>query len=252
MVLPEQPSHPGRQLMNETLGIMQPYFFPYIGYFQLIAAVQRGLVFDIVKYKRKSWMNRNRILDGKGGWQYINVPVCASEGTLIKDATLIDPAAAHQKIRQQLEHYRSNAPYFRETLALVDLTFGTPVTHLSELNTRALKGVCDYLGMSFNWENCSALKLELPPIEHAGQWALEISTRMEARQYINAAGGREIFVPDEWQERGVELRFLEPASFSYSTAPYPFIDNLSILDVLMWNAPETVLAYLDNETRAVI
>ncbi|RML56821.1 WbqC-like protein [Pseudomonas syringae pv. pisi] len=61
--------------MNETLGIMQPYFFPYIGYFQLIAAVQRGLVFDIVKYKRKSWMNRNRVLGSKGDWQYINVPV---------------------------------------------------------------------------------------------------------------------------------------------------------------------------------
>ncbi|RMN97321.1 hypothetical protein ALQ50_00246 [Pseudomonas coronafaciens pv. coronafaciens] len=238
--------------MNETLGIMQPYFFPYIGYFQLIAAVQRGIVFDIVKYKRKSWMNRNRVLDGKGGWQHITVPVCASEGTLIKDATLTDLAIAHHKIRHQLEHYRHKAPYFQETLNLIDLTLGTPATHLCDINTRSLKVVCDYLGMNFDWERCSTLQLDLPPIKHAGQWALEISTLLEARQYINAAGGRDIFIPEEWQERGVELRFLEHASFSYSTGPYTFFENLSIVDVLMWNAPETVLAYLRNETRAVI
>ncbi|POR72070.1 WbqC family protein [Pseudomonas syringae] len=238
--------------MNETLGIMQPYFFPYIGYFQLIAAVQRGLVFDIVKYKRKSWMNRNRVLGSKGDWQYINVPVCVSEGALIKDATIIDLACAHRRIKNPLEHYRSQAPYFRETLQVVEQTFGTPATHLCELNTRALKVVCEYLGMSFNWESCAAMNLDLPPIEHAGQWALEISTVLGARQYINATGGREIFIPGEWQERGIELRFLEPASFSYSTGPLNFVENLSIIDVLMWNAPETVLAYLHNETRAVI
>ncbi|KFE43150.1 WbqC family protein [Pseudomonas congelans] len=238
--------------MNETLGIMQPYFFPYIGYFQLIAAVQRGLVFDIVKYKRKSWMNRNRVLDGKGDWQYISVPVCVSEGALIKDATIIDLACAHRRITNQLEHYRGKAPYFRETLHVVEQTFGTPATHLCELNTRALQVVCEYLGMSFNWESCAAMNLDLPPIEHAGQWALEISTVLEARQYVNATGGREIFTPGDWQERGIELRFLEPSSFSYSTGPMNFVENLSIIDVLMWNAPETVLAYLHNETRAVI
>ncbi|RMM59559.1 WbqC-like protein, partial [Pseudomonas syringae pv. atrofaciens] len=168
IVLPEQPSRRRGLLMNETLGIMQPYFFPYIGYFQLIAAVQRGLVFDIVKYKRKSWMNRNRVLGSKGDWQYINVPVCVSEGALIKDATIIDLACAHRRITNQLEHYRSKAPYFRETLQVVEQTFGTPATHLCELNTRALKVVCEYLGMSFDWESCAAMNLDLPPIEHAG------------------------------------------------------------------------------------
>ncbi|PHX52157.1 hypothetical protein AO354_20475, partial [Pseudomonas syringae pv. syringae] len=167
-------------------------------------------------------------------------------------ATIIDLACAHRRIKNQLEHYRSQAPYFRETLQVVEQTFGTPATHLCELNTRALKVVCEYLGMSFNWESCAAMNLDLPPIEHAGQWALEISTVLGARQYINATGGREIFIPGEWQERGIELRFLEPASFSYSTGPMNFVENLSIIDVLMWNAPETVLAYLHNETRAVI
>ncbi|SDW01595.1 WbqC-like protein family protein [Pseudomonas syringae] len=238
--------------MNKTLGLMQPYFFPYIGYFQLIAAVETGIIFDVVKYKRRSWMNRNRVLDNCGGWQYINVPVCARDGTLIKDVTLVDVTAAHQRIRNQLEHYRKKAPYYRETLQLVDQVFETPVTHLCELNKRSLKVVCDYLRLAFNWTTCSEMKLDLPPIEHAGQWALEIGTLLEISRYINPAGGRDLYVASEWQARGMELRFLEPSSFSYSPAPYPFVDNLSILDVLMWNAPETVLAYLHNETRAVI
>ncbi|CAM3160357.1 hypothetical protein BZK31_23835 [Pseudomonas floridensis] len=238
--------------MIETLGIMQPYFFPYIGYFQLIAAVERGLVFDIVKYKRKSWMNRNRILDGYGGWQYIKVPVSAKDGTLIKDAMIIDYATAHRRIKNQLEHYRYKAPHFRQVIQLLDLTFDAPgTTHISDLNTRSLEVVCDYIGLPFNWKSCSEMKFDLPPIRHAGQWALEISTLMEARQYINATGGRDIFVAHEWQERGIELRFLEPSSLHYCAAPFHFIENLSILDVLMWNAPETVLAYIRNETRAV-
>ncbi|MCD5982145.1 WbqC family protein [Pseudomonas sp. CDFA 610] len=240
--------------MIETLGIMQPYFFPYIGYFQLIAAVERGLVFDIVKYKRKSWMNRNRVLDGYGGWQYIKVPVSARDDTLIKDATISDYRAAHTRIKNQLQHYRGKAPYFRYVMQLIDLTFDTPdTTHICDLNTRSLKVVCDYLDLPFNWKTCSEMKFDLPVIQHAGQWALEISTLMEARQYINATGGRGIFVVDEWQERGIELRFLEPSSFRYDTAqPFNFIENLSILDVLMWNAPETVLTYIRNETRAVV
>ncbi len=240
--------------MIETLGIMQPYFFPYIGYFQLIAAVERGLIFDIVKYKRKSWMNRNRVLDGHGGWQYIKVPVTAKDGTLIKDATIIDYTAAHTRIRNQLEHYRCKAPYFKPVMQLIDLTFDSPgTTHISDLNTRSLSVVCDYLGLPFKWKTCSEMKFDLPAIQHAGQWALEISTLMEARQYINATGGRAIYVAEEWQERGIELRFLTPSSFSYCTVPAShFIEHLSIVDILMWNSPDTVLAYVHNETRAVI
>jgi len=83
--------------MDSTLGVMQPYFFPYLGYFQLIASVKRGVIFDTAQYCRKSWMNRNRILDGKGGWQYISVPVSASLGTSIQSTTVIDPPAALQR-----------------------------------------------------------------------------------------------------------------------------------------------------------
>lgn len=235
-----------------TIGIMQPYLFPYLGYFQLIASVKNGIIFDIVKYQRKSWMNRNRILKPQGGWQYINVPVSTSEGSLIKDAVVIDPSGAQRQIRGQLEHYRGKAPFYEQVLDLVDRTFETARTPgIGELNTRSLSVVCDYLELDFNWTTCSEMHLELPPIQHAGQWALEISSLMGARRYINLPGGRDIFFAHEWEERGIELRFLAPSTFLYSTSPYQFEENLSILDVLMWNTPGAVHDYIHTHTRIV-
>ncbi|GFM79452.1 hypothetical protein PSCICN_01440 [Pseudomonas cichorii] len=239
--------------MTNTLGIMQPYFFPYLGYFQLIASVEQGILFDIVKYKRKSWMNRNRMLDAKGGWQYITVPVKTSDGMLIKDVMVIDHASTLKRIRGQLEHYHGKAPFFQQTLQLIDLTLNPARSNsIGDLNALSMKVVCDYLDMEFNWTPCSAMQLELPTIEHPGQWALEISSLLGARRYINAPGGREIFIPGEWHERQIELRFLQPSVLKYPTGPYTFVENLSILDVLMWNEPGAITEYIRYNTECVV
>ncbi|MGV8844144.1 MAG: WbqC family protein [Pseudomonas sp.] len=236
--------------MNNTLGIMQPYFFPYLGYFQLIAAVERGVIFDTAQYTRKSWMNRNRILDGKGGWQYINVPVSTTLGTSIHATTVINHSVALRRILGQLEHYRGKAPFYQKVCELVRCAFASVTSNgIGDLNTQSLKAVCDYLGLAFSWTPHSAMNLQLPPIKHPGQWALEISSQLGARQYINSPGGREIFVASEWQERGIELSFLDLSPFVYCTEPYDLIENLSILDVLMWSEPGNVTAYIRENTR---
>ncbi len=239
--------------MDNTLGIMQPYFFPYLGYFQLIAAVERGVIFDTAQYTRKSWMNRNRVLDGKGSWQYINVPVSTTLGTSIQATNVIDHSAALQRILGQLEHYRGKAPFYQSVRELVKYTFASVTGNsISDLNIQSLKAACEYMGLNFAWAPYSAMDLQLPVITHPGQWALEISSKLGARQYINAPGGREIFVASEWQERGIELRFLDVSPFFYNTKPYNFIENLSILDVFMWNDPNDVSVYIRDNTRTSI
>jgi hypothetical protein len=228
-----------------TLGIMQPYFFPYLGYFQLILAVDRGVVFDIVQYRRKSWMNRNRVLHPTLGWQYVSVPVHAPLGTPINAALIVDGAAALRRILGQLAHYRGKAPFFPQVSALVSEAFAVlPSGRISELNLRSLSLVCDYLGIRFDWSVCSDLALELPMIEHAGRWALEISSALGAARYVNAPGGRDLFPAEEWLDRGIELRFLKPAPFVYASGPYEPVENLSVLDVLMWNDPAQVRHHL--------
>ena len=232
---------------------MQPYFFPYLGYYDLINRTDRWIVFDVVKYAPKSWMNRNRILHPAEGWQYISVPVDKHSGEgLIKDVKILDAGAAHNKIRGQIEHYRKGrAPHFSAVARLIDDCFeGLNSDLLRDLNVRSLSVVCDYLDITFDHSNLSELSLALPEIRHPGQWALEIASALGADSYLNPPGGREIFELREWEERGIRLAFTDLVSFGYPTGHYSFVEHLSIIDVLMWNSARQVKDYLDSRLDA--
>lgn len=221
------------------LGIMQPYFFPYLGYFELIANTDRWVVFDVVKYNDKSWMSRNRILHPSRGWQYINLPVAkAPHGTPIHAIRAKDKVAARERICGQLEHYRRRAPHFDAVVELIDTAFAVDSDRLVDINVSGIAAVCARLGIEFNAVLCSEMDLELGSVEHAGQWALHIARQLGATEYLNPPGGRDLFHPEEWDASGIRLRFTELPDFSYSCAPYQFVEHLSILDVLMWNDPD--------------
>lgn len=231
------------------LGIMQPYFFPYLGYFDLINRTDRWVVFDVIKYTPRSWMNRNRIFHPTKGWQYINVPVDKHAGQgRICDVTVIDAKAAHARIRGQLLHYRKvRAPYYTPVTELVDAVFASLRGNLlRDLNLGTLLVVCDYLGINIDYDILSEMRLPLPEIDHAGQWALEIAGALGAREYINPPGGHEIFREEDWRAHGIELSFTELLDYRYPSGPYAFVERLSVLDVLMWNVPDVVKAYLDS------
>jgi hypothetical protein len=231
------------------LGIMQPYFFPYLGYFDLIERTDRWVAFDVVKFTAKTWMTRNRVLHPTSGWQYINVPVGKMpSGTPIRDIRIRDKSAALTRILGQLEHYRRHAPYYTKVVDLVQTTFtATESDRLVDLNVQSQAQTCAYLGIPFDWSVCSEMDLCLNGIEHAGQWALRISQQLGAKEYINPPGGKEIFDPREWTDAGIELSFTTSPTFRYDCSPYEFCEHLSILDVLMWNESEAVLATLRGE-----
>ena len=231
---------------------MQPYFFPYIGYFALIAQTDRWVVFDVVQYNAKSWMNRNRILHPRAGWQYVAVPVHhAPKGTPIHDIRVQDKGAALARLLGQLEHYRRRALHFPAVVDLVRRAFARVSTdRLVDLNVATLAVTCEYLGVPLAASLCSELELDLDGIEHAGQWALRISEQLGADTYLNPPGGRAIFRPEEWAAAGIALRFVEPPPLRYDCRPYAFVENLSILDVLMWNRPDTIAAALREHADA--
>lgn len=231
------------------LGIMQPYFFPYLGYFDLINRTDQWVVFDVVKYTPKTWMNRNRILHPSTGWQYISAPVDKqSSGGMIKDTLLVSPPDALERILGQIDHYRTGgAPYYKTVRELIITAFGRlEGSTLGALNVAALRTVCEYLSIPFEYAVLSEMKLELPPIRHPGQWALEISAALGADEYLNPSGGRSIFVEEEFRQRGIKLSFLESEDFTYDCGAYEFIPHLSIIDVLMWNSPAAIGSYLDR------
>ncbi|ADK85537.1 WbqC-like family protein [Desulfarculus baarsii DSM 2075] len=228
------------------LGVMQPYFFPHLGYFDLIRRVDRFVLFDTAQFTPKSWMTRNRILHPASGWQYILLPVAQHPRfAAISQIRAKDPEAAMRRILGQLGHYRKRAPHYAAVTRIVEDAFATARSDsLTDINAAGLARVCQELGLPFQIEICSELGLNLPPVEHPGGWALEISAALGASEYINPPGGRELFRPEEFAARGVGLGFTQTPDFSYPCPPYAFEPQLSILDVLMWRSPAQIRADL--------
>jgi hypothetical protein len=232
---------------------MQPYFFPYLGHFSLIASVDRWYVFDITQYTPRTWMNRNRVLHPGGGTQYVTVPLANSSNSIrTSEARVLDPAAARQSIVGKLTHYKRHAPYYRSVVALVHEAFDTATNQsLVELNVRGLQTVCRYLGMRFDFEVCSELDLGLPTSLGAGDWAPNVCSLVGATSYVNPIGGQGLFDPAEFSRRGVDLYFAKTTEFSYPTTPHQYEPYLSILDVLMWNPPVAVAAAIREHVELV-
>lgn len=225
-----------------TLGLMQPYFFPYLGHFSVIAAVDEWIVFDITQYTPQSWMNRNRVLHPNGGWQYLTVPVSRStSSTKTQEVRVLNLSKLKANIVGKLSHYRNKAPHFEAVKSLLDETFDAATDDsLVHLNVRGLDAVCRYLNMPFNYRICSEMNLPLPLDLGPGGWAPEICSLLGATRYVNPASGQDLFDPTEFARREISLCFAQTKEFVYSVAPYQFEPNLSILDVLMWNPPSAV------------
>lgn len=223
------------------LGIMQPYFFPYSGYFALIAKTDRWVVFDVTQYTPRTWMNRNRILHPKEGWQYVNLPLKkAGQSIRILEAESVDVAKARDTILGQLVHYKKHAPFYEEVRKIVLDSMSGRHSFLTDVCVDGLVSVCNYLDIPFNYAVCSREKMPLDGVISPGGWALEISRFLGAQEYFNPIGGRELFDPVEFEKYGIRLNFVPPPEFKYSTGPFQFVEHLSILDVLMWNSPKAV------------
>ncbi|MDX1948971.1 MAG: WbqC family protein [Rickettsiales bacterium] len=224
------------------LGIMQPYFFPYIGYFALIANTDNWVVFDITQYTPKTWINRNRVLHPNNGWQYITVPLSNSSINIkISEAKILSKEKSSQRILAQIEHYKKNAPYFQNVKKIIEKTFNeTSSDYLIELNINSLKNICEYLEINFNYIIASKHNFTFHNNMKAGDWALEIASQLGANEYINPEGGKDLFNEKDFLERGIKLTILTSPKFEYECKNYNFEDRLSIIDVLMWNKPEDV------------
>jgi hypothetical protein len=194
---------------------------------------------------RHGWVNRNRILHPNAGTQYILAPLAKhSRGTLIQDIGLADKAACQARIRGQLGHYRKRAPYYEETIELIDATFEGEDSQLSTLIVRGLELCCARLGIEFESRVFSQMSLDLGPVEGPGDWAPQIAGALGATAYVNPPGGEDLFDPEQFERIGVELRILEPKFSPYAQGRRPFEPGLSILDVFMWNSPEEARSLL--------
>ena len=176
------------------LGIMQPYFFPYLGYFQLIDSTDYFIFFDTPQYERRSWMNRNRIINPQGEFTYITVPtIKAPQNTAINKIEIDETQKWREKILSQLMIYKKKANYYLETMNLVEEVLFSKYVNIAELNINGIVSVCRYLGLSFKYDVFSKLQIDIPSINAPDEWALQITKTLGFEEYVNAPGGEAFF-----------------------------------------------------------
>jgi len=228
---------------------MQPYFFPYIGYFQLMAYVDRWVVFDETQFIHKGWVNRNRVLhpDIQKQWQYVTVPLAKKSRDEQICNLLIHPDDGwRNQILGKLTSYRKKAPYYAETMDFVADCFDCKEQSLVAFLVSLLRKTQEHIGFDTQIDVQSDLDLAVLHVEHAGQWSLRIAEQLGASSYINPAGGAGLFREGEFNDAGIELRFLESQSSPYDQGGRDFVAGLSIIDVLMWNGKEAVKSMLSS------
>lgn len=233
-----------------TLGIMQPYFFPYIGYWQLIKASDEFILFDDVQYIRHGWINRNRILKPGEGWQYVTVPLKKhSRDDIIRDIKIADNADWQDILLNPLNNYKKTAPFYSETINLIKgITGKFNDKSIAGVNKTIIEELCGYLGINTGITVSSGLNFDYSNVRGAGDWALEISRQKKAKTYINPVSGKELFDKEKFLSNNVDILFLKPREIAYNQKRAPFEPWLSIIDALMFNGrDETVrlLSYYD-------
>lgn len=228
------------------LGIMQPYFFPYIGYFQLINAVDTFVLLDDVQYKRHGWINRNRILKPNGGWQYICAPLNKSSITkLIKDVQIDINKKWKELIIRQLDHYKRSR-FFHEIIKMVkDILFSNNEQSISKINFFIIKRLCIYLDIKTEIILSSEHNFDYANVCDSGEWALRIAEQMNASEYINPIAGAELFDRTKFLSSNINLSFLKSDHIFYPQRS-SFEPFLSIIDVLMFNGVEVTQNLLNR------
>ncbi len=226
-----------------TVAIMQPYLFPYLGYFQLIHAVDKFVVLDDVTYIKKGWINRNRILIG-GKPHYFTVPLAgASQNRRICDIALAGQSW-RPKMLKTFEHAYRRAPHYEQILSLAERVLANAEGTIADLAFASVKVVSEFLGITTVFVSTTR---SYGNDELKGQARiLDICAREQATTYINASGGMSLYASEDFAARGIDLKFLRTLECEYEQVSQPFQPHLSILDVLMFTGRERTAEFLDR------
>jgi len=231
------------------LAIMQPYFFPYLGYFSLMKHTDKFILLDEVQFIRHGWIERNRVLKQNGGWLYIHVPIIKNEGrdTLIKNIIIDNSKAWKEKIFSQLASYKKIAPNYFPVIGMLKDVFENDFEDVTSLNKTTLLAVCQHLGLNTDIQVFSQMGLKIEEAREPDEWALNICKEIkEVNEYINPSGGQGFFNKQKYENAGITLKFQKFTITEYNQKREPFETGLSIIDVMMFNSIEQIHEMLDN------
>ena len=227
----------------KKVAIMQPYFFPYIGYWQALNAVDEYVLYDDVTYIKGGWINRNNILINKQA-SLITLPLeGASSFKKINEISVTSNAKVKEKLCKSISMAYAKAPYFNDVYPLVEKSIMKDGI-ISQIIYETVLDICDYIGiktkilLSSNINKNNELKAE--------EKVIDIVKNLGGTTYINAIGGQELYDKDIFAKSNIELKFIKTLPYEYKQFNNEFVPNLSIIDILMFNSKEEVKELLNK------
>jgi hypothetical protein len=215
-----------------TVAIMQPYFLPYIGYFQLIAAVDQFVIYDNIKYTKKSWVNRNRFLQNDKDAMF-SLPLKRDSDSLDVRERELAIDFDRKKLLRQLKGAYQGAPHFEQTFPLIDKIVRYPEQNLFLFLYNGIVQVCGHLGITTKIIVSSEIAID----HHlqAQDKVLALCETLGATTYMNAIGGVALYSKQVFSQKDIKLVFIKSLPFEYAQYGGTFVPWLSIVDVMMFN-----------------
>lgn len=225
------------------LGIMQPYFFPYLGYWQLINAVDTYVVYDDVAYIKGGWINRNSILvNGKANLITLSLENSSSFKN-INEINILKNGKNAEKILKTIQMAYKKAPFYNEVMPSIENLL-LKNDKIADLNYNSILEINKYLGidtkvmLSSTLDKDNSLKSQ--------NKVIAINKLLGSDTYINAIGGQELYDREEFKREGIELKFLKMKDIKYTQFKNQFVPSLSIIDILMFNSKEETKEMLNK------
>ena len=220
------------------ISVMQPYFFPYLGYLQMFNAADKFVLLDDVNFIMRGYINRNSILiNGKAN--LFTIPLDKpSQNKLIMDTKLNFDSKSKENFLKTLTLAYKKAPYFNDVYPIMEDIINNPEADLTLFIKYSFEKIKEYLGL--NTEILLSSEIEKDNSLKAQDRIIEINKKLNATMYINAIGGQELYNRDDFKKVDIELKFIKMKEIEYKQFKNEFVPNLSFIDVLMFNSIEEV------------
>ena len=217
------------------VAVMQPYTFPYLGYFQLVHAVDTFVFADDVNFIKNGWINRNKILLNNKEHLLSFPCIAQSQNKMIKEVKINMELKAYKDILITLRQAYKSAPYFKSVFPILETVFENHSNTISELATKTVITISEYLKLETKFLFTSINFQDTKGLDKSERLVL-ISKELGSDQYINPIGGKDIYDKSYFKENGIALNFIETGPVSYDQFNNVFVPGLSMIDVLMFNS----------------
>lgn len=230
--------------MTKKIAIMQPYFFPYLGYWQMLNAVDVFVLLDDVNFIMRGYINRNSILLNEKAHLF-SIPLeKPSQNKLINETKLNFQSKDKENFLKTIKLAYKKAPFFSSFYPVLEKVINENIFDLTTYIKNSFQGVIKYLGI--NTKLIVSSEIEKDNTLKAQDRIIEINKKLGSTQYINAIGGQELYNKKDFAKNNIQLNFIKMNEIKYKQFNNEFVPNLSMIDVMMFNSPEEIREMLDE------